>query len=547
MPETDAEPTFRSYLAMFRRRGWWVIAGGCIGLAASLAYSVTGPKEYTAAAEILVESTSSADAPGTVPQPVSPTGVQTELTLVTSAPVGRMVMRQLGEIPAVSASEVGQTNVISISAVSLTGAFAARVANAYARAFVTYQQRTASRSLSAAETELKRQVNRAASELATLQKQHAQNSSPQVQAVLNQEAVLKEQLAQMQVSGSENFGGVALVTPAQAPDSPSSPQPVKDGVLGLIGGLLAGIAAAFGREALDDKLASEHSAERVAQVPVVSMVPQVPNWRRRERPVLVSVADPMSPSAEAYRSLRTSLQFARQEQNLRTVVVTSPAAAEGKTTTLANLGTVFAQAGEQVLVVSCDLRRPRLGEFFRVAEEPGFTSVLLGGMPLEEVLVKAPGTERLWVLPAGPVPSNPAELLNSHRARQIMAALGKRFDLVLIDSPPVLPVTDAVVLAGYADAALMVVRAGQTRRGDLRRAAEKLRQVNANLLGTVLNQVSRQYGYAPGYGYGYKPYLPPQRADLGGNGQGGDGPVDNERGSHGRHHNGTSVSRATSV
>ncbi len=541
MTDSDAEPSFRGYLAMLRRRGWWVIVASLLGLGAAIAYSVTGPKEYTATAQMLVESTSGASQPGSAALPVSQAGVQTELALVSSAPVARTVRRELGEVPVVNAAEIGQTNVIAISASGHSGTWAARVANAYARAFVAYQQAAASRSLTTAESELRRQVSQVATQLLALHRD--QTSSPQAQALLNQEAVLKEQLAQMEVSGSVNFGGVALVTPAQAPDTPSSPRPVKDGVLGLIAGLLAGIAAAFARETLDDKLASENAVERTAQAPVVSLVPQVANWRRRERPVLTSLVDPMAPTAEAYRSLRTSLQFARQEHDLRTVVVTSPAAAEGKTTTLANLGVVFSQAGENVLVVSCDLRRPRLGEFFGVGEEPGLTSVLLGRASLEDVIVKAPDNERLWVLSAGPVPSNPAELLNSHRAKQIIDMLGDRFDLVLIDSPPVLPVTDAVILSGHADATLMVVRAGQTRRGDLRRAAEKLRQVNANVLGVVLNQVNKQYGYASGYGYGYKPYVAPQRTGGSGSGSGGIGTGGTSRGRH----NGSGIPRATAV
>jgi len=239
------------------------------------------------------------------------------------------------------------------------------------------------------------------------------------------------------------------------------------------------------------------------------MVPQVSAWRRRERSLVVSLAEPMSPAAEAYRSLRTSLAFTRQQRQLRSLVITSPAASEGKTTTIANLGVVFSQAGERVLLVSSDLRRPRLGQFFGVAEEPGLTSVLLGDVMLEEVIAPATRNDRLWVLPAGPVPPNPAELLNGQRARQIFAALRDQFDLVLIDSPPVLPVTDAVVLAQQTDATLIVVSAGLTRRSDLRRTAEKLGQVNAMVVGTVLNQVTKQtgYGYGYGYEYGYKPYL----------------------------------------
>ena len=202
------------------------------------------------------------------------------------------------------------------------------------------------------------------------------------------------------------------------------------------------------------------------------MVPMVNSWRKRNRAAVASSAEPTSPAAEAYRSLRTSLQFTRQAQELRTLLVTSPAAAEGKTSTLANLGAVFAQAGERVALVSCDLRRPRLGQFFGVEEQSGLTTVLLGQQTLEHALQQVPGYDCLWVLGAGPVPPNPGRTARRPEGQQIFATLRENFDLVLVDSPPVLPVTDAMVLSNYADRTLLVVAAGQTRRTQLQRAAE---------------------------------------------------------------------------
>ena len=240
------------------------------------------------------------------------------------------------------------------------------------------------------------------------------------------------------------------------------------------------------------------------------MVPMVTSWRRRDKPVVIALAKPTAPAAEAYRSLRTSLQFAQLERELRTILVTSPAASEGKTSTLANLGAVFAQTGQPVLLVSCDLRRPRLGKFFGLDEQVGLTTVLLGEQPLEQAIQPVPGRENLHVLAAGSLPHNPAELLSGSAAQQLFAALRQQFSLILIDSPPVLPVTDAVILSKVADATLLVVAAGQTRSGDLQRATEKLAQVNATVVGTVLNEVTRQsgygHGYGSGYGYGYGTY-----------------------------------------
>ncbi len=515
MTETGTEPSFRAYLHVLRRRKWWVASIALIGLAASLALSLTSHKQYSATAQLLVQPSVTAASAGSAPAPVTPTDVATELQLVTSAPVVQAVRAKLGSAPLVTATQVGQTNVIAITATAPVPARAAGVANVYANAFVRYRQQVATSSLTSAEEQLKSQISALASQV----KAAGSPTSAAASALLNQEAVLKEQLAQMEVSGATGTGEVALVTPALTPASPDTPKPAEMALLGLVAGIVLGVGAAFLRDSLDDRLASKEAAERAGGAPVVAMTPLVPSGRRPEATVAV-VSEPSSPAAEAYRSLRTSLQFARQERRLRVIVVTSPVVGDGKTTTLANLGVVFAQAGERVLLVSCDLRRPKIGAFFGLDERTGLTSVLLGEHTLEQALTPVPDVDRLTMLPAGPIPPNPAELLNSNRVRDMFSQLREQFDLVLIDSPPVLPVTDAAILSQSADATRGLAAAGQTRRADLHRAAEKLDQVGATILGIVLNKVTRQtgreygYGYGSGYGYEYKPFWKKGAADA---------------------------------
>jgi capsular exopolysaccharide synthesis family protein len=497
--EFGADQALRTYLMVVRRRAWWIACVALLGLATSIGLALTEPKQYSATAQLLVQPSGTSTALGNAPAAVTPTDVQTDLQLVTSAPVQHAVSDHLGSRPTVSAAEVAQTNIIAISAVSPTPARAALIANTFARAFVSYEQRVAIEALSLAEGQLRTQIRSLGRQIASLKGQTSVSSESA--ALLNQEAVQKEQLAQMQVDGAVTTGGVEFVTPAQPPVSPSSPKPVQDGALGLTVGLILGLAGAFIRDSFDDTLTTKEATERLGGSPVLAMVPMVPSWKRREQPLVVSISQPLSPAAEAYRSLRTSLQFIRQERELRTILVTSPAATEGKTSTIANLGAVFAQAGERVLLVSCDLRRPRLGKFFGLDEQTGLTSVLLGHRQLGAVVQRVNDT--MWVLGAGAVPSNPAELLSGKEMRQLFAVLRTKFDLVLIDSPPVLPVTDAAVLSNYVDGTLLVIAAGQTRRVELQRAAEKLAQVNAPVVGMVLNEVTRQSGYGYGYGYGY--------------------------------------------
>jgi capsular exopolysaccharide synthesis family protein len=496
--ESGTDLTLRSYARIMRRRKWWVIGLALGGLAVSLLFSFIEPRQYTATAQVLVQAPTGAVSLGSVPQQVTPTQVQTMLLLVSSASVKRQVSQSLGSAPAVSAAEAAQTNVINITATSRAPARAALIANTYARAFISSQRNVTVSSLASAEAQVRAQIRSVGKQIRALR---GTGTASQQAALINQQAVLKEQLAQMQVNGTAAADALALVTPAQPPTSPSSPRPARNGLLGLVAGLVLGVGAAFLRENLDDAVGSKEEAEHLAGAPVLAAVPLVRSWKKRDKPLVVSLARPTSPAAEAYRSLRTSLQFARQERELRTLLVTSPAAAEGKTSTLSNLGAVFAQAGERVLMVSCDLRKPRLGEFFGVDESQGVTTAILGEQSVEQLLRPVPGSKQLWMLGSGPAPPNPAELLGAMRIQEVLAMLRGMFDLVLIDSPPVLPVTDAVVLSKDADATLLVVAAGQTSRGDVQRAAEKLAQVEARVLGVVLNEVTRQGG---GYGYGYR-------------------------------------------
>src|SRR5216683_2619757 len=374
--ELSTEPVLRNSLMVLRRQKWWVFAITVACVAASLAYSLQAHKQYAATAQLLVQASTGVTMPGMQQQPVTHTDVQTALLLVTSAPVRAAVSQQIGSAPGVSVTEVGQTNVIAVTAASGSPTQAARIANAYASAYVSYRQQVASQSLAAAEAQLRSQIGSLAAQVAAL---HGNTKdAPAVGALLNQEAVLKEQLAQLQVGGAVQLGGVELVTPAQAPSAPSSPRPARNAVLALAVGLALALGAAFLRDSLDDRLSPKDAAEQAGGIPVMALIPMVTSWRKRERPLVASLAQPTSPAAEAYRSLRTSIQFSRQERQLRSLVVTSPAASEGKTATLANLGVVLAQAGERVVLVSCDLRRPRLEDFFGISAQAGMTTVLLG-------------------------------------------------------------------------------------------------------------------------------------------------------------------------
>lgn len=205
-----------------------------------------------------------------------------------------------------------------------------------------------------------------------------------------------------------------------------------------------------------------------------------------ERPNLITLTDPRSPAAEAYRALRTNLTFAALDKPIQTLVVTSPAPGEGKSTTLANLAVTMAQGERRTILVDADLRRPSLHEIFGVSNSRGLTTMFVDQGALEEPPLLETGVENLLLLPSGPLPPNPADLLGSKRMEDVIAALRARADLVLFDAPPVIAVTDAAVLGTKADGVLLVISAGRTRRDHAQRARELLERVHVRVVGAVL-------------------------------------------------------------
>ncbi len=204
------------------------------------------------------------------------------------------------------------------------------------------------------------------------------------------------------------------------------------------------------------------------------------------KPDLITLTDPRSPAAEAYRTLRTNLTFAGLDKPIETLVVTSAAPGEGKSTTLANLAVTMAQGERRTILVDADLRRPSLHEIFEASNSRGLTTMFVEQEALEDPPLVESGVENLLLLPSGPLPPNPADLLGSHRMEEVIGVLRERADLVLFDAPPVIAVTDAAVLGTKVDGVLLVVRAGHTRREHAQRAKELLERVRVRVIGAVL-------------------------------------------------------------
>jgi len=212
---------------------------------------------------------------------------------------------------------------------------------------------------------------------------------------------------------------------------------------------------------------------------------------------LITIANPRSPVSEAYRTLRTNIQFASVDKELRTLLVTSASPEEGKSTTLANLAVTLAQSEKRVILVDCDLRRPSLHKLFRLDNAAGLVSMMVDDEALQAPPLQETGVPGLWLLASGTLPPRPSDLLGSQRMARIIEGLLTRADMLLFDAPPVLTVTDAAILATKMDGVLLVVNANHTKREQILNAKAQLEKVNANIVGTVLNNVdlNKRLGY----------------------------------------------------
>jgi capsular exopolysaccharide synthesis family protein len=295
---------------------------------------------------------------------------------------------------------------------------------------------------------------------------------------------------------------LTLTIPAQPPSSPSSPKPRTNLILGLLIGLALGVALAFLRESLDRSIKSPEEVTDLTGAATVGVLSYDPT--AKGSPIVA--LEQRSTRAEAFRTVRTNLQYVDVDRPPTVVAITSAVPGEGKTTLALNLAITLAQAGRRVALIETDLRRPKASKYLGVDSELGLTDVLSGQHTLVEAMV--PWNRGLLdFLPAGHTPPNPSELLASHQFTQLLATLREQYDSVIIDSTPLLPVTDGAIVAKAADGAILVVRFGKTTRDQVASSVTALQQVDARVLGTVLNFVPtgrRGYGYKYGYKYGNK-------------------------------------------
>ncbi|HVE94875.1 MAG TPA: polysaccharide biosynthesis tyrosine autokinase [Acidimicrobiales bacterium] len=513
-PESPSQ-NLREYLRIIRRRKRTILAIPVLVGTASVGLSLLQPNVYEGRAEVLLQNRLGDSIFGQNLQQQQQNKIaQTEIRVLKSSPVRVKVRDKLGSAPKISANPIPETDLFEVRARSRDPEMAARIANEYVRAYIQFRRSQAIEDLLVASEEIQSRVTTLAREIDTISAEIANageagrqtveaNLGPKRDALVSQHSLFRQRLDQLQVDASLKTGGAQMVTPAVADEDPVSPNPVRNGLLGLVLGLMLGFGQALLFEKLDDSIRLKEDAERASNLPTLGLIPAVAHWRRRSDPLVISVQDPASPTAEAYRTLRTSINFIGLDRPLRTLQITSPAAGDGKSATVSNLGVALARAGQRVVIIGCDLRRPRVHEFFGVRNDVGFTNAVLGTVSVEKALQPVRGEPNLAVLASGSLPPNPSELLASRRAVEVLRAVQAMCDVVLLDCPPLLPVTDSVVLSAHVDATLLIVTANKSTRREVHRAVELLRQVDARLVGTVLNGVDQADDHYGSYSYRY--------------------------------------------
>ena len=323
---------------------------------------------------------------------------------------------------------------------------------------------------------------------------------------------LLQRMKEAGVSAGIMASNIQVVDQAELPTAPYKPNKRLNLLLAAVVGLFLGIGLAFFFEYLDNTVKTPEDVEQLIRLPSFGMVPEI-SYERRKRmekgasyPVeLVTFGHPKSMLSEAYRNIRTSILLSFPEKPPKKIVITSPNPAEGKTTTVINTAIALSQTGAQVLVIDTDMRKPRIHKIFDEENGVGLSNFLSGHGDLKSIIKKTE-IPNLYYIPSGPIPPNPSELIGSSLFKSMMASLGEQFDHLILDSPPVLGFADSIILSTSVDGIILVVLGGKTPRETLQRAKEVLHQVNAKILGVVINRIDIQrsdYGY---YYYRYHYY-----------------------------------------
>ena len=521
------ENELRRYSAIVWRWAWLIALGAVLAAAAAYITSRLTSPVYAASATLLVNEAPNGKTADYSSILTSERLAQTYSEMMTKRPILDEVISKLKLNVApdelakrISVNLVRDTQLIELQVEDEDPQRAAAIANSVPTEFsaqnAELQANRYADSKANLTTEmdaLKAQIDQKQSEinaLGTPTDANTQNELSRLQSDLTQlrqsSAYLLQSYEAIRLAEAQSTSNIVVVEPANVPDIPVRPRTFQNTVLGGIVGAMLALGIVFLIEYLDDRVRSPEQISRVLGVPIVGLIARwsFGSHNGNDASALIAVNEPRSPIVEAFRALRTNIQFAGVDQAVRTLLVTSAGPAEGKSTVAGNLAIVIAQAGPKVVLIDADLRRPTVHHLFEQPNRVGLTNLLLQEQSQWDKAVQlTPQTANLSVVPSGPLPPNPSELLGSKRMRQFLTYLHESYDVVIIDAPPLLPVTDAAVLSQLVDGVLLVVDTGTTRIGEATQGKLQLEQVGARLLGVVMNKIPvkrRGYSY---YSYHY--------------------------------------------
>ena len=532
----SAEPTptgsveLRDYLTVFKRQLALILAIMVLGAAAAAAYSFRRTPVYDSTSTVLVRAiTTNAFDPGQrIDQQLNmfnqrqlaqsqPVAAVAGKSLETTATPTQLLEHVRVDVPA-------NSQILRVHYRDTVPLTAQRGADAFAKAYLAFREADARTQASTSQKSIQKDVARlqkdaSAAEKAISDPNADSNARQAAQARLTSiNNRLQPLLAQLNGYLSLDFTPGTVIAAADLPGTPASPNHRLDVGIGLLVGLFLGVVLAFVRDRTDDRLRGrEDLAERLDR-PVLATIPPLSKrvrqegklrWSRRHRNSLVTLEQPNSPAAESYRTLRTRMARLAAQLDINSVMVVSAGVGEGKSTTAANLAVVLAETGKDVLLVSADLRRPRVHHFFSLPNKTGLSNLLTDGTPPDKR--KAPLADgrqmaselwsvapNLWVILSGPLPAHPSALMDSDAMRQFLKEQRDLFDFIILDCPPALVVADAMALAPLVDAVLVVADAKESDRNLVSRLKEEVEQVGGRIVGAVLNR-SKQAGKSTYY------------------------------------------------
>lgn len=505
------------YLWILRRWLWLMLLTTFLAAGAALVFSLRTTPVYSATATLLVKQAPSTAASDYTAILTSERLIRTYAQMIPSTVVLENVVTRLGLTESaaelaerVRVEAVRDTLLLRLHVEDTEPLRAALLANAIAEVFIAQNRELQEQRYASSLNSLQSQVDESASLIEATRAQIEALGEPQtaedrtelarLETILagyrNTYSALLQSYEQTRLSAAQGSDDVVMFEPAEVPTVPVRPRTATNTALAAIIGLMFGSGIGLLVEYLDDTFKSPDDVRRSLDMSTLGLIMR---FNGVENDLIVA-SDPSSPVAEAFRVLRTNLWFSNVDRPPRKLLVTSPGPVEGKSVVTANLAAVIAQAGLRV-VVDADLRRPRQHHIFGIRPQGGLSRALLEGNVDSQV--QSGRLAGLALLPAGGLPANPAEVLASQRMVRLLEDLADQVDVVLLDSPPVLPVTDATVLARLVDGVVLVLQAGRTRRVAAQQAVERLQQVGATLLGTVLNGIPPRGG---GHYYYYESY-----------------------------------------